>query len=81
MESGVKKPARKKSASKSSSKKPGAGKPAAKQPVKVSKVSEEDIKKMAHQIYIARQKNGIGGDEASDWLIAEYIIFNPPVLK
>ncbi len=36
----------------------------------------DEIKKRAHEIYLERQKNGIGGDEISDWLQAEEEVKN-----
>ena len=35
------------------------------------KVTWEDIKKRAHEIYLERQEKGLPGDETSDWLAAE----------
>ncbi|MGA2141736.1 MAG: hypothetical protein ABSG94_04865 [Brevinematales bacterium] len=52
-------------------------KTAAKNPVKKGaakaglKVTWEDIKKRAHEIYLERQEKGLPGDETSDWLAAE----------
>ncbi len=78
METEAKKPARKKrTTGKSSTAKPRTKKPAAKTPLKAS---PDDIKKMAYQIYLARQENGIAGNEASDWLIADYLVTRHPVL-
>ncbi len=65
----TKKPAKKRSTSKKSVTKKSAAK---------SEVKDflDDIKKRAHEIYLERQKNGIGGDEMSDWLQAEEEIKN-----